>query len=47
MVDPNGREHQGPAEQKRPFTITGDELKYAFAVGSMGDSGTVVWRRVK
>ena len=34
-------------EQKRPFTITGDELKYTVAAASGGGSATVVWKRAK
>ena len=34
-------------EQKRPFTITGDELKYTAAAASGGGSATVVWKRAK
>jgi len=33
-------------EQKRPFTLKGDELRYV-AVGSGGGSGPVIWRRAK
>jgi hypothetical protein len=34
-------------EQKRPFTITGDELKYMVPAQSGGGTGTVVWKRAK
>ncbi len=34
-------------EQKRAFTITGDELKYTFAVPSGGGTATAVWKRAK
>jgi hypothetical protein len=34
-------------EQKRPFTLTGDELKYTLPVASGGGSVTLTWRRVK
>jgi lipocalin-like protein len=34
-------------EQKRPFTITGDELTYTVAAASGGGTGTVVWKRAK
>ena len=34
-------------EQKRPFTITGDELKYTVAAASGGGTATVVWTRAK
>ena len=35
-------------EQKRPFTITGDELKYTVATASAGDGrGEVTLRRAK
>jgi len=33
--------------QKRPFTITADQLKYSVAAASGGGSGEVVWKRVK
>jgi len=33
-------------EQKRPFTVTGDELKYSIATGSGGGT-VVVWKRSK
>ena len=32
-------------EQKRPFTLTGDELKYTLPVASGGGSVTLTWRR--
>ncbi len=35
------------AEQKRPFTITGDELKYTVPSASAGGSGELVLRRAK
>jgi hypothetical protein len=34
-------------EQKRPFTVTGDELKYTIATGSGGGTVQVVWKRAK
>ncbi len=34
-------------EQKRPFTVTGDELKYTVAAASGGGTATVVWKRAK
>ena len=34
-------------EQKRPFTITGDELTYTVAVASGGGTATAVWKRAK
>jgi hypothetical protein len=34
-------------EQKRPFTITGDELQYSVPAQSGGGTGTVVWKRAK
>ena len=34
-------------EQKRPFTITGDQLRYTAAAASGGGTATVVWRRAK
>ena len=34
-------------EQKRPFTVTGDELTYTVAAASGGGTGTVVWKRAK
>jgi hypothetical protein len=34
-------------EQKRPFTVTGDELKYMVAAASGGGAATVVWKRAK
>jgi hypothetical protein len=33
--------------QKRPFTVSGDELKYTTAAASGGGSAEVVWRRNK
>lgn len=35
------------AEQKRSFTVTGDELKYVVPTGSGGGAVTVVWKRAK
>ena len=32
-------------EQKRPFTLTGDELNYTLPVASGGGSVTLTWRR--
>jgi Lipocalin-like domain len=37
----------GGTEQKRPFTVTGDELKYTVAAASGGGTATVVWKRAK
>ena len=34
-------------EQKRPFTVTGDELKYTVPAASGGGTATVVWKRAK
>jgi Lipocalin-like domain len=34
-------------EQKRPFTISGDQLRYTAAAASGGGSATVVWKRAK
>jgi Lipocalin-like domain len=34
-------------EQKRPFTISGDQLQYTAAAASGGGSATVVWKRAK
>src|SRR5207245_7025541 len=34
-------------EQKRPFTVTGDELKYTVAAASGGGTATVVWKRAR
>ena len=34
-------------EQKRAFTITGDELQYTAAAASGGGTATVVWKRTK
>ncbi len=34
-------------EQKRPFTLAGDELKYTLPVASGGGSVTLTWRRAK
>jgi hypothetical protein len=34
-------------EQKRPFTVTGDELKYTNTAASAGGTSTVVWKRAK
>src|SRR6266700_4124210 len=33
--------------QKRPFTVSGDELKYRVAAGSAGGRVELVWKRVK
>ncbi|MGH8635142.1 MAG: lipocalin-like domain-containing protein [Burkholderiales bacterium] len=35
------------AEQKRPYVLTGDELKYSLAIGSGGGSLTLTWKREK
>lgn len=35
------------SEQRRPFTFTGDQLKYTAAAASGGGSAEVVWKRVK
>lgn len=34
-------------EQKRPFTLNGDELKYSLAAASAGGTVTLTWRRAK
>jgi Lipocalin-like domain len=34
-------------EQKRAFSLTGDELKYTVAAASAGGTATVTWRRAK
>jgi Lipocalin-like domain len=34
-------------EQKRPFTVTGDELTYTVPAASGGGIATVVWKRAK
>jgi hypothetical protein len=34
-------------EQQRPFTLTGDELKYTNTAASAGGTSTVVWKRAK
>ena len=34
-------------EQKRPFVITSDELKYTTPMASAGGTATVVWKRAK
>ena len=34
-------------EQKRPFTVTGDELTFTVAAASGGGTVTAVWKRVK
>jgi hypothetical protein len=34
-------------EQKRPFTVTGDELRYTVPSTSGGRTATVVWKRAK
>lgn len=33
--------------QKRPFTVTGDELKYTTPAGSAGGKVDLVWKRIK
>src|SRR2546427_82095 len=33
--------------QKRPFTISGDQLRYTAAAASGGGTATVVWKRAK
>ncbi len=35
------------APQKRPFTVSGDRLKYAVPVASVGGTAELVWKRVK
>jgi len=36
------------AEQKRPFTLTGDELKYTIPTSTTGSGpGEVIWRRLQ
>ena len=35
------------AEQRRPFTLTGDELKVIVPVASGGGTSTLVWKRAK
>ncbi len=35
------------AEQRRPFTVTGDELRYTVPAASIGGSGQVTWKRAK
>jgi hypothetical protein len=36
------------ADQKRTYTITGDELKYTVAIAAVGGgSATLTWRRAK
>jgi hypothetical protein len=35
------------AEQNRPFTISGDQLRYTTPAASGGGTATLVWRRVK
>jgi len=35
------------AEQRRPFTLTGDELTYTIPTSSVGGTARVVWKRVK
>jgi hypothetical protein len=35
------------AEQRRPFTLAGDELRYGLATGSGGGSLTLNWKREK
>jgi len=34
-------------EQKRPFSLSGDQLKYTIATASGGGPAEVVWKRVK
>jgi Lipocalin-like domain len=34
-------------EQKRPFVITSDELKYTTPMASAGGTATVIWKRAK
>jgi hypothetical protein len=34
-------------EQKRPFVITGDELKYTTPTASAGGTATLIWKRAK
>jgi hypothetical protein len=34
-------------EQKRPFTVTGDELQYTVPAASGGGTATTVWKRAK
>ena len=34
-------------EQKRPFTVSGDQLQYTAAAASGGGTATVVWKRAK
>jgi len=34
-------------EQKRPFTVSGDELKYTIATATAGGKAEVVWKRTK
>ena len=34
-------------EQRRPFTVTGDELKYTVPAASAGGFAQVTWKRVK
>lgn len=33
--------------QKRPFTVSGDELRFTSAAASAGGSAKLVWRRIK
>jgi lipocalin-like protein len=35
------------SEQKRPLTITGDEMKWTVAAGSGGGTVELVWKRIK
>jgi len=35
------------APQKRPFTVSGDQLKYAVPAASVGGIAELVWKRVK
>jgi Lipocalin-like domain len=34
-------------EQKRPFSLSGDQLKYTIAAASGGGTAEVVWKRLK
>jgi hypothetical protein len=35
------------AEQNRPFTISGDQLRYTTPAASGGGTATLVWKRAK
>jgi len=35
------------APQKRPFSVSGDQLKYVVPVASVGGTAELVWKRVK